>query len=173
MVVQARTREFYGPYGFTGRVVKQGVVAETAHVREGGSGGSREVLSISFKEMGPGLRPYPFALAYAPLDFTARILKLSDQEPFVIVLRISECEWIRAEASAHFFETDGENFSTTAGATLAHMGRFGDHALFDDFPGKAILAVEFECARLHHHGARFLARSAGFRNETALHIPAG
>ena len=72
MVVQARTLEFYGPYGFTGRVVEQGVVAETAHVREGGSGGSREVLSISFKEMGPGLSPYPFALAYAPLDFTTR-----------------------------------------------------------------------------------------------------
>jgi hypothetical protein len=26
---------------------------------------------------------------------------------------VSECEWVRAEARAHFFETDGENFSTT------------------------------------------------------------
>jgi hypothetical protein len=86
MVVQARTLEFYGPYGFTGRVVEQGVVAETANVREGGSGGS---LSISFKEMGPGLSPYPFALAYAPLDFTTRIFELLDQEPFVIALRIA------------------------------------------------------------------------------------
>ena len=89
MVVQARTLEFYGPYGFTGRVVEQGVVAQTAHVREGGSGGSREVLSISFKEMGPGLSPFPFALAYAPLDLTTRIFELLDQEPFVIVLRIA------------------------------------------------------------------------------------
>ena len=47
-----------------------------------------------------------------------------------------------------------------------------DHALFDDFSGKAILIVEFECARLHHHGARFLTWPVGFGNETALHIPA-
>ena len=53
------------------------------------------------------------------------------------------------------------------------MGRLGDHALFDDSPGKAIWIVEFKCARLHHHGARFLAWTLCFRNETALHIPAG
>jgi Transposase DDE domain group 1 len=29
----------------------------------------------------------------------------------------------------------------------------GLNALFDDSPGKAILTVEFKCARLHHHGA--------------------
>ena len=79
MVVQARTLEFYGQYGFAGEVVEQGVVAETAHVREGGSSGSREVLSISFKEMGAGLSPYPFALAY-PQDDHERFLieKLKD-----------------------------------------------------------------------------------------------
>ena len=37
MVVQARTLEFYGQYGFAREVVEQGVIAETAHVREGGS----------------------------------------------------------------------------------------------------------------------------------------
>jgi 2-polyprenyl-6-methoxyphenol hydroxylase-like FAD-dependent oxidoreductase len=73
MVVQARTLEFYGQYGFAREVVEQGVVAETAHVREGGSNGSREVLSISFKEMGAGLSPYPFALAY-PQDDHERFL---------------------------------------------------------------------------------------------------
>ncbi len=36
MVVQARTLEFYGQYGFAHEVIEQGVVAETAHVREGG-----------------------------------------------------------------------------------------------------------------------------------------
>ena len=79
MVVQARTLEFYGQYGFAGEVIEQGVVAETAHVREGGSNGSREVLSISFKEMGAGLSPYPFALAY-PQDDHERFLieKLKD-----------------------------------------------------------------------------------------------
>ena len=59
MVVQARTLEFYGQHGFAAEVVEQGVIAETAHVREGGESGSREVLSISFKEMGAGLSPYP------------------------------------------------------------------------------------------------------------------
>src|SRR5258708_33989730 len=68
MVVQARTLEFYGQYGFAAEVVEQGVVAETAHVREGGSGGSREVLSIRCKEMGAGLSPYPFAPAYPQDD---------------------------------------------------------------------------------------------------------
>jgi 2-polyprenyl-6-methoxyphenol hydroxylase-like FAD-dependent oxidoreductase len=79
MVVQARTLEFYGQYGFAEEVVEQGVVAETAHVCEGGSSGSREVLSISFKEMGAGLSPYPFALAY-PQDDHERFLieKLRD-----------------------------------------------------------------------------------------------
>jgi hypothetical protein len=52
------------------------------------------------------------------------------------------------------------------------MSRFGDHPLLNDCLGKTILAVEFECARLHYHGARFLAWAAGFRNETALHISA-
>ncbi len=73
MVVQARTLEFYDQYGFASEVVEQGVVAETAHVRQGGSDGSREVLSISFKEMGAGLSPYPFALAY-PQDDHERFL---------------------------------------------------------------------------------------------------
>jgi len=83
MVVQARTLEFYGQYGFAGEVIEQGVVAETAHVREGGESGSREVLSISFKEMGAGLSPYPFALAY-PQD---------DHERFLIAkLRDAGCE---------------------------------------------------------------------------------
>jgi 2-polyprenyl-6-methoxyphenol hydroxylase-like FAD-dependent oxidoreductase len=74
MVVQARTLEFYGQLGFAEEVIEQGVVAETAHVRRGGKASdSREVLSISFKEMGAGLSPYPFALAY-PQDDHERFL---------------------------------------------------------------------------------------------------
>ena len=82
MVVQARTIEFYGQYGFAQEVVEQGVVAETAHVREGGeSSKSREVFSISFKDMGAGLSPFPFALAY-PQDDHERFLieKLKDAD---------------------------------------------------------------------------------------------
>ncbi len=80
MVVQARTLEFYDQYGFARDVIEQGVVAETAHIRQGGeSSTSREALSISFKEMGAGLSPYPFALAY-PQDDHERFLirKLKD-----------------------------------------------------------------------------------------------
>lgn len=62
MVVQARTLEFYSQYGFASEVVDQDVIAEMAHVREGGSSGSREVLSISFNELGASLSPFPFAL---------------------------------------------------------------------------------------------------------------
>ncbi len=76
MVVQARTLEFYDQFDFAEEVVKQGVIAETAHVREGGkSGDGREVLSISFKEMGGGLSPYPFALAYPQDDHERFLIK--------------------------------------------------------------------------------------------------
>ena len=80
MVVQARTLEFYGQYGFAEEVVNQGVVAETAHVREAGrSDAGREVISFSFKELGSGLSPYPFALAY-PQDDHERFLHRAAQE---------------------------------------------------------------------------------------------
>ena len=79
MVVQARTLEFYGQYGFAEEVIERGVVAETAHVREGSDSDSREVVSVSFNDMGAGLSPYPFALAY-PQDDHERFLigKLKD-----------------------------------------------------------------------------------------------
>ena len=74
MVVQARTLEFYGQYGFADEMVEQGVKAGAAHLRESGEGGrAREVLSFSFKDLGEGLSPYPFALAY-PQDDHERFL---------------------------------------------------------------------------------------------------
>jgi 2-polyprenyl-6-methoxyphenol hydroxylase-like FAD-dependent oxidoreductase len=81
MVVQARTLEFYGQLGFADAVVERGVIAETAHVREGGeSSPSREVLSISFKEMGAGLSPYPFALAYPQDDHERFLIEMLSRE---------------------------------------------------------------------------------------------
>ena len=73
MVVQARTLEFYGQYGFAGEVIEQGVVAETAHVREGGSNGQPGSSLHQFQGNGAGLSPYPFALAY-PQDDHERFL---------------------------------------------------------------------------------------------------
>jgi 2-polyprenyl-6-methoxyphenol hydroxylase-like FAD-dependent oxidoreductase len=106
MVVQARTLEFYDQFGFAEEVVRQGVAAETAHVREGGIG--REVLSISFKEMGGGLSPYPFALAY-PQDDHERFLTKKLKEAGV------EIEW---GARLTGF-TDGAN---EVNATIEHAG---------------------------------------------------
>jgi 2-polyprenyl-6-methoxyphenol hydroxylase-like FAD-dependent oxidoreductase len=74
MVVQARTLEFYGQYGFAGEMIEQGVKAGAAHLREGGDDGrGHEVVSFSFKDLGEGLSPYPFALAY-PQDDHERFL---------------------------------------------------------------------------------------------------
>lgn len=59
--------------------VQEGIVMQTAHLRETAGGSSREVLTFSFKELGEGLSPYPFALAY-PQDDHERFLlrKLAD-----------------------------------------------------------------------------------------------
>ena len=74
MVVQARTLEFYGQYGFADEMIEQGVIAGAAHLREGGNDArGREVVSFSFKDLGEGLSPYPFALAY-PQDDHERFL---------------------------------------------------------------------------------------------------
>src|SRR5258708_5116857 len=74
MVVQARTLEFYGQFGFADEVIAQGVVADSAHIREGGDNESaHEVTSISFRDLGDGISPYPFALAY-PQDDHERFL---------------------------------------------------------------------------------------------------
>src|SRR4051794_20713852 len=57
MVVQARTLEFYGQFGFADEVIAQGVVADSVHIREGGDNESaHEVTSISFRDLGDGIR---------------------------------------------------------------------------------------------------------------------
>ena len=74
MAVQARTLEFYDQFGFADEVGRQGIPAEVVHLRQGGENGrSREVLSVSFKDLGEGLSPYPFPLAY-PQDDHERFL---------------------------------------------------------------------------------------------------
>ena len=43
--------------------------AESVHIREGGDhDAAREVITVSFKDLGDGISPYPFALAYAQDD---------------------------------------------------------------------------------------------------------
>jgi 2-polyprenyl-6-methoxyphenol hydroxylase-like FAD-dependent oxidoreductase len=69
LAVQARTLEFYGQFGFADEVIAHGVVADSVHIREGGDDHSgHEVTTVSFKDLGDGISPYPFALAYAQDD---------------------------------------------------------------------------------------------------------
>ena len=105
MVVQARTLEFYGQYGFADEVIGEGVVMQTAHLREAAGASSREVLTFSFKELGKGLSPYPFALAY-PQDDHERFLlrKLADAG--------AEVEW-RSQLIG--FEQDAESVGPPSG----------------------------------------------------------
>src|SRR5215467_3964182 len=74
MAVQARTLEFYDQFGFADEVVRQGIPADRVHLREGGEKRpGREVLCVSFGDLGEGLSPYPFPLAY-PQDDHERFL---------------------------------------------------------------------------------------------------
>lgn len=61
MGLHARTLEFYRQFGFGDEVVKRGVVASTIHFRAG----DRDVARISMADMGKGISPYPFMLAFA------------------------------------------------------------------------------------------------------------
>lgn len=65
MVVQARTLELYDQFGFARDVVNRGVIAEVAHIPDGGT--------INFRDFGGDISPYPFALAF-PQDDHERLL---------------------------------------------------------------------------------------------------
>ena len=61
MVVHARTLELYAQLGIAEAVIEQGVRMQRLHLHESG----HELVSASLADMGEGLSPYPFALAYA------------------------------------------------------------------------------------------------------------
>lgn len=69
MGLHARTLEFYRQFGFGDDVVERGVVASTIHFRAG----DRDVARISMANMGRGISPYPFMLAF-PQDEHERFL---------------------------------------------------------------------------------------------------
>jgi 2-polyprenyl-6-methoxyphenol hydroxylase-like FAD-dependent oxidoreductase len=74
MVVQARTIEFYRQLGFAAKLVDEGVVVRDIHLRTSDENAqSREIVRLSLNELGDGLSPYPFALAY-PQDDHERFL---------------------------------------------------------------------------------------------------
>lgn len=61
MGLHARTLEFYRQFGFGDDVVDRGVVGSTIHFRAG----ARDVTALSLADMGRGISPYPFMLAFA------------------------------------------------------------------------------------------------------------
>ena len=65
MVVQARTLEFYGQYGFAEEAIRQGVIIETVHAQKPSR---HEAASVGFEDLGDGISPNPFALAWAQDD---------------------------------------------------------------------------------------------------------
>ena len=69
MGLHARTLEFYRQFGFADEVVQNGVVADSVHFRAG----ERDVARFSLADMGKGISPYPFMLAY-PQDQHERFL---------------------------------------------------------------------------------------------------
>jgi len=69
MAVHARTLEFYRQLGCADDIVAQGVKIEALHLRDRG----HEVALLPFKDIGAGLSPYPFVLAY-PQDDHERFL---------------------------------------------------------------------------------------------------
>jgi 2-polyprenyl-6-methoxyphenol hydroxylase-like FAD-dependent oxidoreductase len=74
MVVQARTLEFYDQLGFARDVVQQGVVVKTAHISGATTSSSApEFAAFHFDDLGSGLSPFPFLLAY-PQDDHERFL---------------------------------------------------------------------------------------------------
>ncbi|MYM72459.1 NAD(P)-binding protein [Duganella sp. FT134W] len=69
MAVHARTLEFYRQLGFADAVINQGIPIESIHLREHG----QDVGQLPLKDIGAGLSPYPFVLAF-PQDDHERLL---------------------------------------------------------------------------------------------------
>lgn len=69
MGLHARSLEYYRQFGFGDAVVQRGVVADTIEFRAG----HRSVTRFSLADMGAGLSPYPFLLAF-PQDEHERFL---------------------------------------------------------------------------------------------------
>ncbi len=69
MAVHARTLEFYHQLGFADVVVNQGIQIDTLHLREHGE----DAAQLQLGDIGAGISPYPFVLAY-PQDDHERLL---------------------------------------------------------------------------------------------------
>ncbi|MBV7537672.1 FAD-dependent monooxygenase [Duganella sp. sic0402] len=69
MAVHARTLEFYRQLGFADQVINEGIKIKAMHLREHGE----DIAELPLADIGAGLSPYPFVLAY-PQDDHERLL---------------------------------------------------------------------------------------------------
>ncbi len=108
MAVQARTLEFYRQFGIAEEVVNAGVIVRSAHLRTGSATerGEHE-RTVQFTEIGAGLSPYPFALAY-PQDDHERFLVAKLRDMGVEVER-------NAKVTGLVADTEGASVTVTRG----------------------------------------------------------
>src|SRR5471032_56074 len=105
MAVHARTLEFYRQLGFADVVVNLGIKIEAIHLREGGE----DVAELPLKDIGAGLSPYPFVLAF-PQD---------DHERFLV-------EQLKAMGVEVEWNTELESFTQDEWGVRAVLERDGD-----------------------------------------------
>ncbi|MDP8996578.1 MAG: FAD-dependent monooxygenase [Pseudomonadota bacterium] len=64
MVVQARTLEFYDQVGLADKIISEGIIVDTVHLRRD----RHEAAVLKLASFGQGLGPYPFALSFPQDD---------------------------------------------------------------------------------------------------------
>ncbi|MRX09013.1 NAD(P)-binding protein [Pseudoduganella sp. FT25W] len=87
MAVHARTLEFYRQLGFADAVLSQGIKIDAIHLREHGE----DIAALPLNDIGAGLSPYPFVLAF-PQDDHERFLVAQLQAEGVAVEWNTELE---------------------------------------------------------------------------------
>ncbi|MTV36761.1 FAD-dependent oxidoreductase [Duganella radicis] len=105
MAVHARTLEFYRQLGFADVVINQGIKIEAIHLREHGD----DIALLPLKDIGAGLSPYPFVLAY-PQD---------DHERFLVAQ-------LKAEGVEVEWNTELESFTQDEWGVRAVLEQDGD-----------------------------------------------
>ncbi|TFW22778.1 FAD-dependent oxidoreductase [Duganella callida] len=105
MAVHARTLEFYHQLGFAGPVINLGIRIDAIHLRENGE----DIAELPLRDIGSGLSPYPFVLAF-PQD---------DHERFLVAQ-------LQAEGVAVEWNTELESFTQDEWGVRAVLEQDGD-----------------------------------------------
>jgi 2-polyprenyl-6-methoxyphenol hydroxylase-like FAD-dependent oxidoreductase len=111
MAVHARTLEFYRQLGFADEAISQGIKIDAIHLREHGA----DIAQLPLKDIGAGLSPYPFVLAY-PQDDHERLLTAQLKAAGVEVEWNTELESFTQDewGVRAVLETDGERHTSSS-----------------------------------------------------------